>query len=72
MRFFSKISQNIRQRSDMGKTIDNRVQAYIRNKVKDTRRNLLVDYWKTAPHEEFKNPAERSYQTIQCSSRFFL
>ena len=56
----------------MEKLINDLAQVEIINKVKDTLRKLFIDDSKSELHKQFKNPSERTHQTIKRSINTLL
>ena len=46
----------------MSKLISDRAQVEISNRVQDILRNYLIKDWRSEPHNQHYNPAERRYQ----------
>jgi hypothetical protein len=57
--FVNTLEDNIRQRGAPNKLISDRAQVEVSNKVLDILRTFFISAWRSEPHQQQQNPAER-------------
>ena len=70
--FVNTLEDKIRKRGAMNKLISDSSQYEIFNGVKDTLRALFIDDWKSEPHWQRQNFAERQQQTAKRQTNTLL
>ena len=70
--FVNSIEENIRQRGAMGKIISDSAKSEISLRVKDTLRDLFIDYWQSEVCHQHKNFAERRHETTKRNTNALL
>ena len=63
--FVNMLSDNIRQRGAMDMLMSDSTQVEVSNKVRDMLNSLLIDDWKSEPHRQHQNIAERRCQMVK-------
>jgi hypothetical protein len=63
--FVNTLQDVIRRRGTPSKLVSNHAQVKIRGRVKDILSSLIIGNWKSEPHQQHQNPAERKSQDVK-------
>lgn len=63
--FVNTLEDSIRTRGAISRLISDCAQSELSSRVLDILRVLCIDSWRSEPHQQHQNPAERRYQTVK-------
>ena len=63
--FFNTLEDCIRERGAMSQPVSDCAQVETSKRVLELIRALCISNWRSEPHQQHQNPAERRYQTVK-------